>query len=101
MPEPLESEPTGITLESDALPQEDFPPGDVRRRPEAPGNLHLGQAAAVPTSGQAQVASEDTSINSFEAGGGEALQPPAPSCPQTAPTATAGDVVGVHLQHLC
>jgi hypothetical protein len=86
MPEPLESEPAGVTLESDALPQEDFPPGDVRRRPEAPGNLYLGQAAAVPTSGQPQVASE------FEAGGGEALQPPAPSCPQTAPTATADGV---------
>jgi hypothetical protein len=38
MPEPLESEPAGVTLESNALPQEDFPPGDVRRRPEAPGN---------------------------------------------------------------
>jgi hypothetical protein len=100
MPEPLESEPAGVTLESDALPQEDFPPGDVRRRPEAPGNLHLGQAAAVPTSGQPQVVSEDPSINSFEAGGGEALQPPAPSCPQTAPTATADGVVGVHLQQI-
>jgi hypothetical protein len=99
MPEPLESEPAGVTLESDALPQEDFPPGDVRRRPEAPCNLYLGQAAAVPTSGQAQVANEDPSINSFEAGGGEALQPPAPSCPQTAPTATVDGVVGVHLQH--
>jgi hypothetical protein len=100
MPEPLESEPAGVTLESDALPQEDFPPGDVKRRPEALGNLYLGQAAAVPTSGQPQVASEDSSINSeFEAGGGEALQPPAPSCPQTAPTATADGVVSVHLQH--
>jgi hypothetical protein len=98
MPEPLESEPAGVTLESDALPQEDFPPGDVRRRPEAPGNLCRGQAAAVPTSGQPQVANEDPSINSFEAGCGEALQPPAPSCPQTAPTATADGVVGVHLQ---
>jgi hypothetical protein len=36
----------------------------------------------------------------FEAGGGEALQPPAPSCPQTAPTATADGVVGVHLQQI-
>jgi hypothetical protein len=100
MPEPLESEPAGVTLESDALPQEDFPPGDVRRRPEAPGNSYLGQAAAVPTSGQPQVANEDLSINSFEVGGGEALQPPAPSftCPQTAPTATADGVMGVHFQ---
>jgi hypothetical protein len=101
MPEPLESEPTGVTLESDALPQEDFRPGDVRRRPEAPGNFYLGQAAAVPTSGQPQVASEDPSIHfEFEPGSGEALQPPAPSCPQTAPTATADDVVGVLLQQM-
>jgi hypothetical protein len=58
--------------------------------------LHLGQAAAAPTYGELQVTSEDPPINSeFEAGGGEALQPPAPSCPQTAPTATAGGVVGV------
>jgi hypothetical protein len=100
MPEPLESEPAGVTLESDALPQENFPPDDLRRHPEAPGNLYLGQTAAVPTSGQPQLASEDPSINSkFEAGGGEALQPPAPSCPQTAPTATADGVVGVLLQH--
>jgi hypothetical protein len=101
MPEPLESEPAGVTLESDVLPQEDFPPGDVRRRPEAPGNLYLGQAAAVPTSGQPQVAREDPSIKfEFETGGGEALQPPAPTCPQTAPTATADGVVGVHLQQI-
>jgi hypothetical protein len=99
MPEPLESEPAGVTLESDALPQEGFLPGDVRCRPEAPGNLCLGHAAAVPTSGQPQVANEDPSINSLEAGNGEALQPPAPSCPQTAPAATADGVVGVHLQH--
>jgi hypothetical protein len=100
MPEPQESEPAGVTLESDALPQSHFPPGDLRRHPEAPGNLYLGQAAAVPTSGQPQVASEDPSISSeFEAGGGEALQPPAPSCPQTAPTATADGVVDVLLQH--
>jgi hypothetical protein len=49
MPELLESELAGVTLESDALPQKDFPPGDVRRRPEAPGNSYLGQPAAVPT----------------------------------------------------
>jgi hypothetical protein len=71
----------------------------VRHHPEAPGDLHLGQAAAAPTYGELQVASENPPINSeFEAGGGEALQPPAPSCPQTAPTATADGVVGVHLQ---
>jgi hypothetical protein len=93
MPEPLESEPAGVTLESDALPQEDFPPGDVRRRPEAPGNLHLGQAAAVPTYGLLQVDTFE-----FEADGGETLQPPAPSGPQTAPTATADGVVGIPLQ---
>jgi hypothetical protein len=101
MPEPLESEPAGVTLESDALPQEDFPPGDVRCRPEAPGNLHLGQAAAVPTYGLLQVDSEDPLFNSeFETGGGESLQTPAPSGPQTAPTATAVGVVGIPLQQL-
>jgi hypothetical protein len=99
MPEPLESEPAGVTLESDALPQEDFPPGDLRRHPEAPGNLYLGQAAAVPTSGQPQVPSEHPSINSFEAGGGEALQPPVPSGSQAAPTVTTGGAVGGPLQH--
>jgi hypothetical protein len=97
MPEPLESELAGVTLESDALPQ-DFPPGDVTRRPEAPG--HLGQAAAVPTHGLHQVDNEGSLLNSeFEAGRGEALQTPAPSGPQTAPTATAVGVVGVSLQH--
>jgi hypothetical protein len=100
MPEPLESELAGVTLESDALPQEDFPPGDVRRRPEAPGNSYLGQAAAVPTYGLLQGDNEDPLFNfEFETGGGEALQSPAPSGPQTAPTATADGVVGVHLQH--
>jgi hypothetical protein len=71
----------------------------VRHHPEPPGDLHLGQAAAAPTYGELQVASEDPPINSeFEAGGSEALQPPAPSGHQTAPTATADGVVGVHLQ---
>jgi hypothetical protein len=94
MSEPLESELVGVTLESDALPQEDFPPGDVRRRPEVPG--YLGQAAAVPTYGLLQVDSENPSINSeFETSGGETLQTPAPSGPQTAPTATAVGVVGI------
>jgi hypothetical protein len=64
MSEPLESELAGVTLESDALPQEDFPPGDLRRRPEAPGNLYLGQAAAVPTYGLLQVDNEDPLFNS-------------------------------------
>jgi hypothetical protein len=101
MSEPLESELAGVTLESDALPQEDFPPGDVRRRPEAPGNLHLGQAAAVPTYGPLQVDNEDPLFNSeFETGGGETLQTPAPSGPQTAPAATAVGVVGIPLQHM-
>jgi hypothetical protein len=97
MPEPLESELAGVTLESDALPQEDSPPGDLRRRPEAPG--HLGQAAAAPTHGLHQVDNESSLLNyEFEAGRGEALQTPAPSGSQTAPTATAVGVVGVALQ---
>jgi hypothetical protein len=84
----------------DAPPQGHFPPGDVSHHPEAPGLLHLGQAAAVPTYGLLQVDNEDPPFNfEFEAGGGEALQPPAPSGPQTAPTATADGVVGIHLQH--
>jgi hypothetical protein len=99
MPEPLESELAGVGV--DAPPQGLLPPGDVRRRPEAPGNLHLGQAAAVPTSGLLQVDNEDPLFNSeFETGGGEALQPPAPSGPQTAPTATADGVVGIPLQQI-
>jgi hypothetical protein len=82
MSEPLESELAGVTLESDALPKEDFPPGDLRRRPEVPG--HLGQVAAVPTStyGLHQVHNEDSLFNyEFETGGGEDLQTPAPSGP--------------------
>jgi hypothetical protein len=78
------------------MSQEDFPPGDLRRRPEAPG--HLGQAAAVPTYGLFQVDNEDPLFNSeFETGSGETLQTPAPSGPQTAPTATAVGVVGITL----
>jgi hypothetical protein len=71
----------------------------VRRRPEAPGLLHLGQAAAVPTYGLLQVDNEDPLFHSeFETGGGETLQTPAPNGPQTAPTATAVGVVGIPLQ---
>jgi hypothetical protein len=72
----------------------------VRRRPEAPGVPHLGQAAAVPTYGMHQVDNKDPLFNSeFETGGGETPQTPAPSGPQTAPTATAVGVVGIPLQH--
>jgi hypothetical protein len=100
MPEPLESELEGVTLESDALSQEYFPPGDLRRHPEAPGHSYLEKAAATPTSGEPQVPNEDPLINfESEAGGGEAPQPPAPSGSQTAPTAMAGGAVGDHLQH--
>jgi hypothetical protein len=99
MPEPLESELAGVTLESDALPQEDFSSGDVRRRPEAPG--HLGQADAVPTHGLHQVDNEGSLSNyEFEAGRGSALQTPAPSGSQTAPTATAVGVVSASLQQV-
>jgi hypothetical protein len=67
MSEPLESALAGVGV--DAPHQVDFPLGDVRRHPEAPGNLHLGQAAATPTYGELQVASEDPPISSeFEAG---------------------------------
>jgi hypothetical protein len=97
MSEPLESALAGVGV--DAPHQADFPLGDVRRHPEAPVDLHLGQAAAAPTYGELQVASEDPPINSeFEAGGGEALQPPALSGLQTAPTATADGVVVMQLQ---
>jgi hypothetical protein len=99
MSEPLESERAGVTLESDALPQEDFPPGNLGRHPEAPGNLYLGQAAAVPTSGQPQAPSEDPINFEFEAGDGEAPQPPVPSDSQAAPTVTTDGAVGGPLQH--
>jgi hypothetical protein len=93
MSEPPEGELAGVGV--DAPPQGHFPPGDVRHHPEAPGDLHLGQAAAVPTSGQLQVDNEDPPFNfDFEEGGGEALQPPAPSDPQTAPTVTTSGVAG-------
>jgi hypothetical protein len=98
MSEPLESELGGVTLESDALPQADFPPGDLKRHPEAPGNLYLGQA--VPTSGQPQVPSEDPLNFEFEAGDGEAPQPPVPSGSQAAPTVTTGGAVGGPLQQM-
>jgi hypothetical protein len=102
MPEPLESELAGVTLESDALPQEDFPPRDLRRHAEAPGHSYLEEAAAVPTSGEPQVPSEDPLINfEFEASDGEAPQPPALRGSQTAPAATAGGAVGDPLQHIC
>jgi hypothetical protein len=97
MPEPLESELAGVEI--DAPPQSLFPPGDVRRRLEAPGLPHLGQSAAVPTYGLHEVDNEDPLFNSeFETSGGETLQTPAPSGPQTAPTATAVGVVGIPLQ---
>jgi hypothetical protein len=94
MPEPPQSELADGTPESAVQPQEDFPPGDLSRHPEDPGHLYLEQAAAAPTSGQPQVPSEDPLNYEFEAGDGEAPQPPAPSGSQTAPTATAGGAVG-------
>jgi hypothetical protein len=99
MSEPLESELADVTLESDVPPQEDFPPGDLRRHPEAPGHLYLGQAAVVPTSGQPQVPSEDPINFEFEVGGGEASQHPAPSGSQAASTVTTGSAVGGPLRH--
>jgi hypothetical protein len=99
MPEPLESEPAGVKLESDALPQE-VPPGDLRRHPEAPGNLYLGQAAAVPISGQPQVASEAPPFNEYETtDDDEAPQLPASGGFRAAPTVTTGGVAAVLIQH--
>jgi hypothetical protein len=79
MSEPLESELAGVTLESDALPQEDFPPG-VARRPLAIYILvKLLQCLHMAL---LQVDNEDPLFNSeFETGGGETLQTPAPSGP--------------------
>jgi hypothetical protein len=98
MSEPPESELAGVGV--DAPPQGPFPLGDVRRHLEAPGHLYLGQAAAVPTSGQPQVQSEDPLIYEIERDDGEATQPPASSGSQAAPTVTTGGVVGVPLQHI-
>jgi hypothetical protein len=98
MSEPLESELADVTLESDVPPQEDFPPGDVRRLPEAPGHLYLDQAAA-PTSGQHQVPSEDLINFEFEAGDGEAPQLPAPGGSQAVRSVTTGSAVGGPLRH--
>jgi hypothetical protein len=66
--------------------------------PEAPGQLHLGQAAAEPTSGLPQVPSEDPLIIEIEIDDGEAPQLPASSDSQAAPTVTTGGVVGASLQ---
>jgi hypothetical protein len=97
MSEPPQSELVGVGV--DAPPQEDCPSGDVRRLPEAPGQLPLGQAAAEPTSGLPQVPSEDPLINEIEIDDGEAPQLPASSDSQAAPTVTTGGVVGALLQH--
>jgi hypothetical protein len=82
----------------DAPPQGPFPPGDVRRHPEAPGHSYLGQAAAEPASGQHQVPSKDLLFNEIEIDDGEAPQLPASSGSQAAPTVTTCGVVGVPLQ---
>jgi hypothetical protein len=99
MPEPPPSELADVTLDSDVQPQQDFPPGDLSRRPEAPAHSYLDQAAAVPTYGQPQVPNEDPLFNSsFEEGDGEATQPPVPGGSQTAPTARASGAVGDALE---
>jgi hypothetical protein len=100
MPEPLESELADAAMKSAALRQDESPSGDVRRLPEEPGHLYLGQAAAVSTSGQLQVSNEDPLIYEFEIDDGEAPQPPASSGSQAAPTVTTGGVVGDPLQQL-
>jgi hypothetical protein len=99
MSEPLESKLADVTLESDVPPQEDFPPGDVRRLSEAPGHLYLDQAA-VPTSGPGhQVPSEEPINFELEAGDGEAPQPPAPGGSQAVRSVTTGSAVGGLLRH--
>jgi hypothetical protein len=86
-------EPADVTLESDVLPQ-DFPPGDVRRLPEAPGYLYLDQSVA-PTSDQRQVPDEDSPFDfKLESGDGDALLHPAPSGSQTVRSVTTGSAVG-------
>jgi hypothetical protein len=57
MSELPEGELAGVGV--DPPPQGHFPPGDVRHHAEAPGLLHLGQGAAVPTYGLLQVDNED------------------------------------------
>jgi hypothetical protein len=100
MSEPLEGELAGVGV--DAPPQADSPPGDVRRRPEAPGLLHFGQAAAVPTSGLLQVSSEAPPFNEFvTTDDGKAPQLPASGGFRAAPTVTTGGVAAVLLQHMC
>jgi hypothetical protein len=54
----------------------------------------------VPTSGQAQVPSEDRINFEVEAGDVEAPQPPVPSGSQAAPAVTAGGAVGGPLQQV-
>jgi hypothetical protein len=99
MPEPLESELADATLESDALPQEDFPPGDVRRLPEAPRAIYiLVKLQLCLHQASLQVPSEDPLIYEFERDNSEAPQPPASSGSQAAPTVTIGGVVGDPLQ---
>jgi hypothetical protein len=71
----------------------------VRRLPEAPGHLYLDQAA-VSTSGQHQVPSEEPINFEFEAGDGEAPQLPAPGGSQAVPSVTTGSAVEGSLQHL-
>jgi hypothetical protein len=97
MSELPEGELAGVGV--DAPPQGHFPPGDVRRHPEAPGHSYPGQAAAEPTSGQHQVPSEDPLSNEIEIDDGEAPQLPVESGSQAAPTVTTGGVVEVPLQH--
>jgi hypothetical protein len=96
MSELPEGELAGVGV--DAPPKGPFPPGDVRRHPEAPGYSHLGEVAAEPRSGQHLVPSEDPLFNEIEIDDGEAPQLPASSGSQVAPSVTTGGVVGVHLQ---
>jgi hypothetical protein len=84
-------EPADVTLESEVPPLEDFPPGDVRRLPEAPGHLYQGLPAA-STSGQRQVLDDEDYTFNFELESGDSDGPlrPAPRGSQTVRSVTTG-----------
>jgi hypothetical protein len=94
-----EGEPAGIALKSDE-PRQSNSSGGVKYLPESPGYLYPVRSAA-PTSGQRQVLSKVSSINSkVEAGDGDAPQQPPPGGSLTvrSDSVTTGSAVGGPLQ---